>query len=120
MHTTYVAEVDLGVPSRSRVFQVVCSPFRNQMVAHQRRIVAAAGSRLSARVFARLAGWAGVRPLDVAWTFSLGRSYDNSIGELVLDGPAAAVDLYRSTLAAGGTLERIGSVRLASAPTDDA
>jgi hypothetical protein len=112
VHTTYVAEVDLGVPSRSRVFQVVCSPFRNQMPPKQRRIVRAAGSAFSARVFARLARWARVRPPTTSWSYAIDRTFDNSIGELRLDGRAADVTLYRATSASGGSLERIDDVPL--------
>lgn len=107
VHTTYVAEVDLGVDSRSKVFQITCSPFRNQMPPRQRRIVQAAGSAFSARVFGRLARWAGVRPPSASWSYAVDRSFDNSIGELSLDGPAADVCLYRALPDAGGSLELI-------------
>ena len=33
VHTAYIAEVELGERQQSRVFQVVCSPFRNPLRA---------------------------------------------------------------------------------------
>jgi PhoD-like phosphatase len=115
VHTTYAVEVDLRRPgARSRVVQLVCSPFRNQMPPHQRRVVRAVGSRLASRVFGRLARWAGVPAPSASWRFVLGRSYDNGIGELRLDGRSAQVMFYRSVAAGHGTLESIGEVPISS------
>ena len=46
-------------PAASRVFQIVCSPFRNRLSPRERRIVQATGSRASGAVFSRLARLAG-------------------------------------------------------------
>jgi hypothetical protein len=108
VHTTYAVEVDLAAPDvTSRVVQVVCSPFRNQMPPRQRRLVRAAGSRLAAAVLGRLARWARVAPPTASWRYVEQRTFDNAIGELRLDGPSAAVHLFRSTDADGGSLEPI-------------
>src|SRR6185312_12479571 len=104
VHTTYAVEVDLAAPDvTSRVVQVVCSPFRNQMPPRQRRLVRAAGSRLAAAVLGRLARWAGVTPPTASWRYVEQRTFDNAIGELRLDGSSAAVHLFRSTAADGGS-----------------
>ena len=61
VHMTYVASVDLGKNTgRSRVLQVVCSPFRNPLNAHERRVVRATGSRTVAAAFSRLSRLCGV------------------------------------------------------------
>ncbi|MFL6100301.1 MAG: alkaline phosphatase D family protein [Actinomycetales bacterium] len=108
VHTTYAVEVDLDAPDVSgRVVQVACSPFRNQMPPHQRRVVRAAGSRLAGAVFGRLARWAGVAPPTASWRYIEQRTFDNAIGELRLDGSSATVQLFRATAAGGGSLEPI-------------
>ena len=97
VHTTYAVEVDLGAGAgRSRVYQVVCSPFRNPLRPFARRVVKATGSRLAARVFSVLARASGVPPTSATWRYLAHRTYDNSIGELNLDEEAATVTLYRA------------------------
>ena len=95
VHNAYVSEVELGAGS-SRVFQIVCSPFRNRLSARERRIVQATGSRASGAVFSVLARLAGVPRPSAAWRFVRRPTYENSIGELVLDARAARVTLRRS------------------------
>jgi hypothetical protein len=97
VHNAYVSEIELA-PSRtaSRVYQVVCSPFRNPLSQKERRIVRLTGSRTAGVVFSRLARLAGVPEPSARWHFVRDRTYDNSIGELVLDGRAARVTIRRS------------------------
>ena len=46
VHHAYVSEVELGrAARRSRVYQVVCSPFRNPLSPKERRVVRLTGSR---------------------------------------------------------------------------
>ena len=46
VHTAYIAEIELGAgKGRSRVFQIVCSPFRNPLTAGQRRVIRWTNSR---------------------------------------------------------------------------
>jgi hypothetical protein len=54
------------------------------------------GSRGAAKLFARLARLAGVEPVDVSWKLATPRSFENSIGQLELEGRAAAVTLFQS------------------------
>jgi hypothetical protein len=97
VHTTYVASVDLGANSGStRVNQVTCSPFRNPLNDHERRVVRMTGSRAAARVFSALARACGVRPQSAAWALSAPRTFENSIGQLELDDRRARVTLFRS------------------------
>ena len=98
VHNAYVNEVALPVSadSASRVFQIVCSPFRNPLGAMQRRAVKLVTSRPSAALFARLARLAGVKPTRVDWRLVREPSFHNSLGELVLEGRGARVTLYRS------------------------
>jgi hypothetical protein len=115
VHTTYVAKVDLGpTGGSSQVFQVVCSPFRNPLTPASRRVVRATGSHRAATIFSLLARAAGVALPTATWRYVAGRTFDNSIGELVLDEDEATVTLYRSApQERGGTwLERSSSCEL--------
>ncbi len=97
VHTTYAVEVELGPKAGpSRVYQIVCSPFRNPLTPLARRVVRATGSRVAARVFSVLARASGVAPSSATWRYLAHRTYDNSIGELSLDEEAATVTLYRA------------------------
>jgi hypothetical protein len=66
VHNAYVSEVSLGAADEaSRVFQIVCSPYRNRLASRERRIVRLTGSKGAALVFsflARLAGYRRRRP----------------------------------------------------------
>ncbi len=115
VHTTYLAEVDLGEGGgASRVYQVVCSPFRNPLKPFPRRVVEATGSRRSAAIFSRLARFCGVSDPSASWKYVASRTYENSIGELQLDGPSASVTIYqaRASGEAGTSLERLHTHQL--------
>ena len=74
VHTAYVADVTLAHGQRSRVHQVVCSPFRNPLAAARATGDAAHWpSRRSAAVTRRLARAAGVAPVPVDWRLWPGR-----------------------------------------------
>jgi hypothetical protein len=96
VHNSYLAEVNLGEGSRSRVFQVVCSPFRNPLVPRERRIVRLSGSRASAVIFSLLGRLAGVDPPWASWEIRPTSTFENTLGELELDRRSARVTLRRS------------------------
>ena len=96
MHTTYVAEVALGTDAgQSRVYQIVCSPFRNPLTPSQRRVVRVTGSRLAGTVFSLLARACGVAAPTATWTLVNGPTFDNSIGELELNERTAHLTISR-------------------------
>jgi PhoD-like phosphatase len=95
VHMTYVASVELGKGAGpSRVLQVVCSPFRNPLDTHERRVVRVTGSRAVAAVFSRLARLSGVRSTGASWKLTTERTFDNAIGELELEGRRMTVTLF--------------------------
>ena len=97
VHCAYVSEVDLRTSDRAcRVFQLTCSPFRNPLSPKERRIVRATGSRASGIVFYALARLAGVDAPSVEWERLRRETFDNSIGELVLDERESSVTIRRS------------------------
>jgi hypothetical protein len=96
VHNTSVSWVDLGRTSETRVFQIVCSSFRNPLSSTQRRVVRLTGSKAAALVFSFLARRAHVPAPSARWDFLHRPSFDNAIGELELDRRAAKVTLRRS------------------------
>jgi hypothetical protein len=98
VHNAYIAEVSLGRrdPARSRVHQLVCSPFRNPLSAGERRVVRLTTTRAAGAVFGALARLAGVEPPTVRWRYRAGPTFHNSIGVLELDGRRAEAVIYRA------------------------
>jgi len=78
------------------VHQLVCSPYRNPLSTKERRIVQATGSRLSEMVFSRLAKLAGVATPSASWRATRRATFDNGLGELLLDGRTASAVIRRS------------------------
>jgi hypothetical protein len=94
VHTAYVAEVELGgAPESSRVYQIVCSPFRNPLTPLQRRAIRLGGSRVAAAGLSCLARWSGVADVAVEWRFVRGPTFENSIGALELDERTARLTI---------------------------
>jgi hypothetical protein len=97
VHNASVSSVELGTAAEAtRVFQIVCSPFRNPLSSTQRRVVRLTGSKGAALGFSLLARLARVPAPSAEWSFVRPPSFDNSIGELELDGRSARVTLQRS------------------------
>ena len=97
VHNAYLSEIQLeSTESTCGVFQVVCSPFRNPLSPKEQRIVRVTGSRALGAVFSRLARLAGVPRPSADWRFVRERTFENSIGELVLDRRSARVTVRRS------------------------
>jgi len=98
VHNVYINQVTLPTTSTepSRVYQIVCSPFRNPLSAMQRHAVQMINSRPAtavARLFARLAR---VTRSRTEWRLIRQPSFLNSLGELHLHDRAARAALYRS------------------------
>jgi hypothetical protein len=96
VHCSSVSEVDLGIGNSSRVHQLVCSPFRNPLSTKDRSIVRAAGSRVAAKLFALAARLAGVESPSATWTPIRKPTFENALGELLLEGRMASVTIRRS------------------------
>jgi PhoD-like phosphatase len=101
VHNAYINKVTLQTRSStpSRVFQVVCSPFRNPLSSAQRRAVQLISSGAAAAVLRGVARLAGVKRSRADWRFVRRPSFHNSLGELELDGRNGRVTLYRSATA---------------------
>jgi hypothetical protein len=97
VHTAYIADVDLGDAQRSRVFQIVCSPFRNPLAPKERRVIKLFSTRAAGVACRALAYAAGVRRPDVSWQLVTPLTFDNSIAVLALDERRASVTIRRSS-----------------------
>jgi hypothetical protein len=82
---------------RSQVFQAVCSPFRNPLGRHERRIMRTAVTRGGMFVTRALARAARVGPPPVRWRYVHDEPwFDNQVATLVLEGRRATIALDRS------------------------
>jgi PhoD-like phosphatase len=98
VHHAYLAEVAFkrSASVESAVHQAVCSPFRNALNDHERRMVEAGNTRagiLFARTLARLAG---AHREPIRWRLIEGPFYDNQVATLTIDGRAAEIKLERT------------------------
>ena len=98
VHNAYINQVSLPTTSTgsSRVYQIVCSPFRNPLAAMQRRAVKMITSPPAAGLTRLLARLAGVPRSRTDWRLIRQPSFHNSLGELHLHERAARATLYRS------------------------
>ena len=96
VHTAYIAEVSLGGAQVSRVYQLVCSPFRKPMSPRERRIVRLLFTRAMGLLTRALATLARVRAPTVRWHLVAGPTFFNSIGMIDVDERAARVTIRQS------------------------
>jgi hypothetical protein len=96
VHTAYIAEVTLGNDQQSRVFQIVCSPFRNPLRSRERRMIRLLQSTPARVICRRLARAAGVAPADASWRLVTPVTFDNSVAALELDERRARVTIRSS------------------------
>ncbi|HWM07586.1 MAG TPA: alkaline phosphatase D family protein [Actinophytocola sp.] len=93
VHYSYLAHVSLPPPatSRTRVYQAVCSPFRNPLSGPVRVMNAGASFGAAGLVGRGLAKAAGVPRPPFDWTVTSGPYFHNVLGELRLDRGRADV-----------------------------
>jgi hypothetical protein len=96
VHCSSISTVDLGPEQSSRVYQLICSPFRNPLSTKERRIVQATGLRVAGKLFALLARLARVAPPSASWKPTREETFENGLGELVLEGRSATATIRRS------------------------
>jgi hypothetical protein len=103
VHHAYITEVQVAAQQASRIYQLVCSPFRKALTTKERLVVRlffTRGVGLVTRAAARLAS---VETPTARWRSISGPTFDNSIGLIDVDGRAARVVIRQSgTMDAGG------------------
>jgi hypothetical protein len=96
VHCSSVSEVDLGENGSCRVHQLTCSPLRNPLSRKERRIVQATGSRTAEKIFSFLARLADVDPPSATWRLLRPATFENALGELILEDRNARATVWRS------------------------
>jgi PhoD-like phosphatase len=99
VHHAYLAEVayprSAGVTSH--VWQAVCSPFRNPLTEHERRLVRVGLHRGVMGIARLLARAAGVPDPPIRWRFVEPPTFDNQVATLELDGRSAKLRIERTS-----------------------
>ena len=99
VHHAYLAEVAFprATQARSRVWQAVCSPFRNPLDHRERRAIRFTWSRAGALLGRALARSAGVPDPPVRWRLAHDEPwFDNQVATLALDGARAELAIDRA------------------------
>jgi phosphodiesterase/alkaline phosphatase D-like protein len=95
VHYAYLAELRTSERAASAIFQVVCSPLRNELERWLRVANQLAFKAPVAAATAALARLAGTAPDILDWRVLHGPHFDNQVGELELEGRAARVRIQR-------------------------
>ena len=96
VHCSSMSEVDLGSGSCTRVTSSSARRSAIRSSPTERRILQATGSRFAAKTFALLAKLARVEPPSTRWAPIRKPTFENALGELVLEGRAACATIRRS------------------------
>ena len=106
VHHAYLAEVAFPRDAhvRSRVYQAVCSPFRNPLDTRERRVIEAVSSQPAAAVTRWMARRAGVPDPRVRWRLRRKAVFDNVVATLHLDGGQASLTIERARPEGGSGL----------------
>ena len=98
VHHAYLSEVafhrDAG--AQTPVYQAVCSPFRNPLDAHERRMIRLGTSRFGHAVGRLLARSAGVKDPELRWRMAEGPYFDNQVATLELHERRSRLTLERT------------------------
>jgi hypothetical protein len=98
VHHAYLAEVAFrrDAKVRSAVYQAVCSPFRNALDTHERRMLRLGLSRPGTAVARALARSAGARDPAIRWRITEGPFFDNQVATIQADGRRASMKLEKT------------------------
>jgi hypothetical protein len=98
VHHAYLAEVGFtsGTHVESAVYQAVCSPFRNALSSHERRIVRLAQRPGVERLLRPLPRSTGVPDPRIRWRLAQRATFDNQFATLELEGRSAVLRIERT------------------------
>jgi hypothetical protein len=118
VHHAYLFEVGYprGTGMKSRVWQAVCSPYRNPLAKRERQSIRVGMSHWFAVITRALARLAGVRDPGIGWRMTGdGPWFDNQVATLVIDGSEIEMTLDKAVPVdeANAKLERVLDHRLA-------
>jgi phosphodiesterase/alkaline phosphatase D-like protein len=121
VHHTYASEVRFPDPMRSKVYQLTCSPFHNSIPLPMRLVFRVAWGPHAESLARRLARFAGVPDVPMAWRTIAGPYFGNHLSELWMDGRRASLTVAKSAKAGDGTRalpEDDATCELAGAPVE--
>ncbi|HEY8810807.1 MAG TPA: alkaline phosphatase D family protein [Solirubrobacterales bacterium] len=98
VHHAYLCDVAFKPEAemKSAVLQAVCSPYRNPLAEHERKVVRAGFTRPFGALARGLAHAAGAQDPGIRWRLLEGPYFDNQVGTLRLDGRKATVRLDKT------------------------
>jgi hypothetical protein len=98
VHHAYVSEVEFDSAANvgSRVYQAVCSPYRNPLSKKEQKVVRAGFSRPLAAIARGLASLAGAPRPGIRWRTREGPYFDNQVATLRLEGRGAKMRLDKT------------------------
>jgi PhoD-like phosphatase len=98
VHHAYLAEMAFrrGSGVTSRVYQAVCSPFRNPLDAKERRAIRFSFGKAMPAVTRALCRAAGVPEPDLRWRTLDGPNFDNQVGTVTMEGRSARIKLEKT------------------------
>ncbi len=116
IHFSYVADVDVGVESPTRIHQVVSSPIRNALPWRERSVLRFAISRVGRAIGSWLERRVGREVSRASWDLTDGPVFHNCMGQLLIDGSVVELELERAAADADGaaTLSRLVARPLAA------
>lgn len=95
IHHAYLAGVD--VPgAKSKVWQGVCSPFRNPLEKKERLVARLGASKPVERIFRRIAKLAGVEDPVISWALVQKPTFDNQFATVELKGRDAKMKIEKT------------------------
>jgi hypothetical protein len=98
VHHAYLSRVDLRQPAESRVYQAVCSPFRNPLDKRERRMIRFGDSKIATWIGTALARSARVKAPPIGWGAVHGEPwFDNQVALLRFEGRTATMRVERTT-----------------------
>ena len=97
VHHAYVAEASYPDPTKSRVFQITCSPIHNTIPRVMKGVFRFGWSRSAEVLMKGIGRFSGVPSLPIHWHHPTGPHFGNELAELTFDGRSAGLVLERST-----------------------
>jgi hypothetical protein len=98
VHHAYLAEIGFqkGSDVTSRVYQAVCSPFRNPLDKKERRVMRSSFGRTMPALTRTLSRAAGVPDPEIGWRTIDGPFFDNQVATVTMEGRAARIKLEKT------------------------
>ena len=96
VHHSYAAQASFPTPTNSRVYQLTCSPVRNNVPWFMEYVFSAGWRPRVSRLIGRLSSWWGVPPPAMSWGPVGGPYFGNAVATLDITGRDARMRIERS------------------------